>query len=312
VDRRERLLGRIDTRRQRGLEVGALHHPVTDRASGAVFYVDHADTAALRSKYADHAEVDDVVDVDVVWADRPLCAALDDAGVEVPVDYVIASHVLEHVPNPIEWLHQVAEVLDDDGVLTLALPDKRYCFDARRASTDLADWLDAYATDRRRPTIRTMVDFWSLVLPVDTPTLWADPSAYDDRPVLDGEAWARARSDAGAADYVDVHCSVFTPDSFVDLCRRLGALDLLPFRFVAFHPTAIGELEFFATLERLPSSMAADERRAAQEASLPALSTPPVAAGAPEASYLRVSPAEARVIAAKRRVMGRLRRLSGR
>jgi SAM-dependent methyltransferase len=34
------------------------------------------------------------------------------------------SHVIEHVPNPVEWLNQAKSMLEDDGVLVINVPNK--------------------------------------------------------------------------------------------------------------------------------------------------------------------------------------------
>jgi SAM-dependent methyltransferase len=51
------------------------------------------------------------------------------------VDFLIASHMLEHVEDPIAALHHFLRVLRPNGVLFLTLPDARYSFDQRRART---------------------------------------------------------------------------------------------------------------------------------------------------------------------------------
>lgn len=35
------------------------------------------------------------------------------------------SHVLEHVPNPNEWLQKAASLLDEDGILVVNVPHKK-------------------------------------------------------------------------------------------------------------------------------------------------------------------------------------------
>lgn len=52
-------------------------------------------------------------------------------------DFVLASHVLEHVANPILALSEWKRLLKDGGTLVLILPDKRHTFDHRRPVTTL-------------------------------------------------------------------------------------------------------------------------------------------------------------------------------
>ena len=152
TDRRARLLERIDVDNQRGLELGPLHNPLIERDGTQVLYVDHADTATLRRKYEGH-DVGEIVDVDVVW-DRRLASALGD---RAPVGYVVASHVIEHVPDLVGWLGELAEVLATGGALSLAIPDKRFCFDRRRAESRLGEVIEAHLQARLRPSRRAGV-----------------------------------------------------------------------------------------------------------------------------------------------------------
>ncbi|HEX2700611.1 MAG TPA: class I SAM-dependent methyltransferase [Acidimicrobiales bacterium] len=59
-------------------------------------------------------------------------------------DFVIASHVLEHVANPLSLLDEIHRVLRPGGVVLLLLPDRRRTFDRRRAPTPLAHVVDEH------------------------------------------------------------------------------------------------------------------------------------------------------------------------
>jgi hypothetical protein len=108
------------------------------------------------------------------------------------------------------------------------------------------------------------------------------------------------------ADRAEVHCSVFTPESFLDLLRRLFDIDLLPaYEVAAFHPTEPGSVEFNVALRRLPDLDPSD-RRARQLASLPT--------SVPWEDVTRpadLSRFEWQMIGAKRRAMAALRRVPG-
>ncbi len=167
---------------QRGLELGPLHNPLIEREGTQVLYVDHADTATLRRKYEGH-DVGEIVDVDVVW-DQRLASALGD---RAPVGYVVASHVIEHVPDLVGWLGELAEVLATGGALSLAIPDKRFCFDRRRAESRLGEVIEAHLQARLRPSPGQVFDFWSSLHEIDTAAAWAG-TVDDDTPARSGRA----------------------------------------------------------------------------------------------------------------------------
>jgi SAM-dependent methyltransferase len=52
-------------------------------------------------------------------------------------DFVLSSHVLEHVANPIQALSEWKRLLMEGGVLVLLLPDKKHTFDHRRPVTKM-------------------------------------------------------------------------------------------------------------------------------------------------------------------------------
>jgi len=114
-----------------GIEIGALHRPLRVPASAKVIYVDRLPVRELRRQYPElnrHA----LVEVDVVSDGEKL--AEFEAG---SLDFVIANHFLEHCENPIGAVESFFRVLKPGGIVYLAVPDKRYTFDAGRAITGL-------------------------------------------------------------------------------------------------------------------------------------------------------------------------------
>lgn len=63
-------------------------------------------------------------------------------------DFLLSSHSLEHVANPIKALKEWNRVLKKDGILVLVLPDKRYTFDINRPYTTLQHMLDDYNSNK--------------------------------------------------------------------------------------------------------------------------------------------------------------------
>lgn len=233
-----------------GLEIGPLTSPLVRKPEHRVRYVDYAPTEVVRANQFDPAvRVEDIVEIDLIWGGEPLLAL--NGG---PVDYVVASHVIEHVPDLIGWLQELGEVLRPGGVLGLAVPDKRFTFDALRQTTVLAEAVEAWLLAARRPSLRQIFDAASLGVAVDQAQVWAgdfDPAARRDE-VLGrlAPALGLARRLAAEPSYRDAHCWVFTPGSFLDLLEELAALQLLPFRLDAFFATEPGAAEFHARLVR--------------------------------------------------------------
>lgn len=124
-----------------GLEIGALwrRFPVPRRAR--VWYVDRftpTELTALHKNTHEHIVAPDLV---AEAAQLPLAPA--------SVDFIIASHVLEHMPFPLAALRAWHDVLEPGGALVLRTPDKRYTFDARRPRTPLAHLVAEYEHPER-------------------------------------------------------------------------------------------------------------------------------------------------------------------
>lgn len=250
----------MDLRTQSGLEIGALTHPVITRDMGRVFYVDHASTAELRAKYAGNPTVDParLVEVDYVWGARSLAEA---TGKTAAFDYVLASHVIEHVPDLIGWLNEVHAVLRPGGILTLAVPDKRFTFDVYRHTTVLAEVVDASLRRVRRPTARQVFDHHFGAVQKNGHLSWNALAPGDPVPIhgLDYALSAANRAELHG-EYVDVHCWVFTPSSFCTLLAQLTWLGLVHLGPKDFHGTEPTDSEFFVTLEALAPTSDPEER----------------------------------------------------
>jgi SAM-dependent methyltransferase len=63
-------------------------------------------------------------------------------------DFVFASHILEHVVNPLKGLSEITRVLKDDGVCILILPWKEATFDHKRPISSFSKLLENYNNNR--------------------------------------------------------------------------------------------------------------------------------------------------------------------
>jgi SAM-dependent methyltransferase len=134
------LPGRVVSRRRRiakrylsgeGIEIGALHNPLPVPRSARVRYVDRLPVSELRAQYPE-LEQEPLVQVDILDDGERLAMIADSS-----IDFVIANHFLEHTQDPVGTLLNAFRVLRPEGILYLAVPDKRHTFDRDRAVTPL-------------------------------------------------------------------------------------------------------------------------------------------------------------------------------
>ena len=247
-DRRGAILGDLDVSQLHGLEIGPLHNPLVRKSDGAVLYIDHADTDFIKRATSDpNIDNNQIVDIDIIWGDRPLKELIPQ-----PADYAVASHVIEHVPDVIGWLLDLHGALKADGLIGLAIPDRRFTFDLRRPESTIGEMVEAHLLRARRPPARHLFDRLALDTVFPKARGWADDmfaqvSTRDDRLP---DAYSLAERVATTTDYVDAHCWVFTPESFLDLVERLSHLGLFPFAIEYFHPTEYGDYEFYVRLRK--------------------------------------------------------------
>jgi SAM-dependent methyltransferase len=113
-----------------GIEIGALRMSRAD----------------LRRQYRELNALP-IVDPDIIDDGETLCAVAP-----VSLDFVIANHFIEHCADPIGTIRVFASKLRAEGVIYMAVPDKRFCFDKQRPSTSFehleADHEDGGAASR--------------------------------------------------------------------------------------------------------------------------------------------------------------------
>jgi SAM-dependent methyltransferase len=233
-----------------GLEIGPSHNPLLPKSQGChVEIIDHADAGRLREKYSalGASAVKRIEEVDYVSGGRSILETIGKPG---RYDYIVASHVIEHVPDLIGFLKDCEQLLKPDGRLALAIPDKRFCFDVFQALSTTGHALEARAAKACRPSPATVFDF-TANFACGAQETW---SVYDDAEprLLNDLKTAKAAFDRAreSDEYLDVHVWRFVPSSFrliIGDLNRLGEISLGELSFAV-----PGGFEFFATLSRGP------------------------------------------------------------
>jgi 2-polyprenyl-3-methyl-5-hydroxy-6-metoxy-1,4-benzoquinol methylase len=263
AEARRRLFWQMhDFTRGRGLEVGPLHQALVRRDEADVRYLDVVDRARLVEYYSDHSlSVDEIPEVDY-WLNHQDGTSLtvsEAAAPGAPFDWIVASHVIEHVPDVVGWLAELARIAADDAALVLAIPDLRFTFDSHRPPTTVGQMLEAHERRDTRPTTRSVYDHFTTVVGANNVAVWrgATPT-YADRVHSREEAAglvARARS----GEYIDCHVWLWTPDTFLHQMRELRETGHSPWFVEKIVPTPEPQIEFRVLMRRLPRARPATD-----------------------------------------------------
>lgn len=242
------------TPESRILEIGPSHNPVAPRSAGwTTTVVDHADRAGLVAKYAHDGTVDTsrIEDVDFVWTEGSLDALIP-ADRHGTYDLLIASHVIEHFPDPVGVLVAAEKLLrPDTGVVSLAVPDKRLCFDLFRPHTMTGKLLAAHREGRVRHSAADLFDSHAYLAAIGDRTGWGwEPTgaARPIRPLRHAYERFRAAQEDAAAPYEDCHAWMFTPASFELVVLELAELGVIDWRVERIVPQP--GVEFTVHLQR--------------------------------------------------------------
>jgi O-antigen biosynthesis protein len=257
--RAEALLAPLD-RSASIFEVGPSYNPIAPKADGwKTSVLDHATRAELVKKYRGHPGVDvnRIEEVDFVWSGGSITDVVP-AHLHGTFDAFIASHVIEHTTDMLGFLSTAETLLAPDGVVILAVPDKRFCFDYFKPLTTTGQVLEAHATHRSRHTRQICFEHLAYAVNSGGSGAWGQTptQAFSFHNSL-----AQARdlfstvSEDPASPYVDMHAWKFTPASFELVMLELARLGETDWRIDRITP-ATG-CEFYVWLRRGGKAVAA-------------------------------------------------------
>jgi hypothetical protein len=265
-----------------GLELSPYFDPFLSKSDYKLLYTDYIGTEEIRAKAAQNPGLEgrEVPEVDFVWTPgRPLAECAPPGAL---FDYAIASHVMEHVPNPIGWINDVMSVMKVGGRLALFLPDRRHTTDYYRQETQYHHLVQWWAEQPSVPTPGQVLDFMTNAfehrhdIEVDWPAIERGlrlPPYYSPADSLNTAIFVH-----NEMHYVDVHTTVWNATSFEAVFEKVISSGLLN--------VSMGEVvgegpEFVVVLTKLGEpSVKAPGRRAATEpapVSMPVVITPPPA-----------------------------------
>lgn len=181
-----------------GVEIGAFKYPVPGIKP---FYVDCFTEFGHEKVYADY------------YGHGSFLPFKDNS-----LDYVVASHVIEHIANPIAAFAEWYRVLRPGGLIYMVVPDRRYTFDRPRPLTPLDHFFDDYSRNTTAGDATHIDDF---AFGVD----WAqfDPAtSADQAPAKRAELAAGLHHAVKSGGQINIHFHVFEPDNVIGLIQRLA------------------------------------------------------------------------------------------
>lgn len=246
--RRMRIISGIDLTSS-GIEYGPLHRTIITRdMCKRIRYVDYKSREELVAQYAHDAVVDVslIPDIDIVTGGRQITEFVP----EESIDFVISSHVMEHVPDFIGWLETNLRLLRPGGRIALAYPDRRFCFDLAKPPTEFHDVVAAYLEKRTQPNFTQICDHIINCRKVTPTEVWDGTLTPDSAPPIRGMAKAveLLRTLVTKTEYHDVHCWKFSDAEFSEMLGKIKLHFQLPFELVSLYPTQRNTTEFFASL----------------------------------------------------------------
>jgi len=187
----------------RGVELGPANIPFPlDFPGTQVSYVDRLLPDEHRRLFPELGEGVEFPNTDIVCdLDVDRLKPLDDQS----QDFVIASHVLEHVAEPIGLLDEIHRVLRPGGTALILLPDRRRTFDVGRDPTPLDHLAAEYEAQVTEVDDDHIVDF---IRHTEPPESW---ERFEALPPKDRNEIIQVHRDRS----VHVHC--WHEDEFLDV-----------------------------------------------------------------------------------------------
>ncbi len=251
---RTELIRRHFDRSMRLIELGASYSPIIPKADGwRTTIIDHSSQEDLVKQYGAMGvtTIDKIEPVDHVWQSGPLSDIVAPAELG-SYDGIVASHVGEHFPDLIAFFKSASALLKPSGVIALALPDKRVCFDFFRPITMTGDVIDAHVNKRTRHQKKTFFDQAAYFALRDGNGGWAHqgdlaPLELAHSIYAAQQGYMDANEDPGS-QYKDTHAWTFTPKSFELIVLELNLLGHIDWAIRSIEPA--DGVEFYVWLER--------------------------------------------------------------
>jgi len=260
MDRREKVIFQCNLNGA-GLEIGPSINPVVPKCDEYnVETIDHTDKNGLLEKYKSQGlNTDKIEEVDYIWNGESYTEL---TGKKNHYDYIIASHVIEHTCDLIGFFRDCSEILRENGVLSLVIPDKRRCFDYFRPLTSISNVIDRHLNKYTFNSPGSVYEFYSCVCTSDGNIAWDCPTPpVDVKLSYEVTGAINAYNDTlNHNKYIDIHNWVFIKSTFEQIIYELNCLDLIDLTVAQSFDTE-GHEFFVSLVKRSKPFIASEDER---------------------------------------------------
>jgi SAM-dependent methyltransferase len=226
--------------------------------SGQITYCDRMPTSWLRNREKDNTsrlKFDlEVMSNNFEWTPG---VKLNECA-NTKFDYVISSHVVEHVPDFLGHMIEISSVLESDGKYVFVIPNGRGTGEFFRRLSEESDVVEHFFMGGSRTSPGQNWDYLRNIIKYDGTPMFGKKRDDFVRHHTDAEAIQDATR--CFKEYVDVHSWVFDRSSFLSIITKFNQLNLFPFTLSDFQEsssrTPDGESEeFIVTLRKCDYSI---------------------------------------------------------
>lgn len=231
-----------------GLEISPSINPMIGPSEGYdVKYLDACTTSELRERAVKSGrDPDGIPIVDYVF---DFSKSIADCVDGQQFDFVLSSHVIEHVPDLISHFNQVHEILRCGGVYAFLAPDKDLCFDVVKPDTTFGQLVEAYIEKRKMAPLNAIIDEYYYAKCRGGSGAWAENNCEPlrakyphSRKLIEG-----VLSNPLIVNEWHGHIWRFTPETFKSLFLDLKSFGLVQFELRDVVPTSF--MEFIVILK---------------------------------------------------------------
>ncbi|HPF31072.1 MAG TPA: methyltransferase domain-containing protein [Candidatus Saccharibacteria bacterium] len=254
IDFRKYIKSHFIKKNDRILEFGPLERPIVDKIEYPnAYYADIKSTEEIKKLYTSNeylnstgisVNLDSIVDIDYVINK----SYKETFKKEKKFDVVYLSHVIEHMPDILDFFDDIASIIDKDGKLIIIYPDARYCFDHFRNGTSFIDAYDVYKN--KKINCNAVFDFtYNVIHENDPGFFWNETNIVDKLPrnkfTNADDTYIKASNNETPDD---VHYWPFSDYQFIKFLYDTERAGLSKFEINYFYKTQYNTQEFLVVL----------------------------------------------------------------